>query len=61
MKRRGSRAHSFNVLPNSYYAAEPIERIDGSTFDWSWIFNSGPRSLDKGSFRKGMRRFVAVS
>jgi len=26
----------FNVLPNSYYAAEPIERFDGSVFDWSW-------------------------
>src|SRR6266850_5880219 len=35
----------FNVLPNSYYAAEPIERIDGSTFDWSWDFSTpGPRS-----------------
>jgi hypothetical protein len=26
----------FNVLPNSYYAAEPRERIDASAFDWSW-------------------------
>src|SRR5215470_2148530 len=26
----------FNVLPNSYYAAEPRERIDGSVLDWAW-------------------------
>src|SRR5205085_10317704 len=23
-------------LENSYYVAEPAERIDGSVFDWSW-------------------------
>ena len=35
----------FNVLPNSYYAAEPRERFDGSAFDWSWdTATSGPRS-----------------
>src|SRR5262249_35437348 len=35
----------FNVLPNSYYAAEPRERIDGSVFDWDWDApERGPRS-----------------
>jgi alpha-L-rhamnosidase len=35
----------FNVLPNSYYAAEPRERMDGSVFDWSWDAPApGPRS-----------------
>jgi alpha-L-rhamnosidase len=34
-----------NVLPDSYYAAEPIERMDASLFDWSWDADaSGPRS-----------------
>lgn len=26
----------WNFLPNSYYAAEPIERLDAALFDWSW-------------------------
>jgi hypothetical protein len=35
----------WNVLPNSYYAAEPIEKMDASRFDWSWDAPApGPRS-----------------
>ncbi len=34
-----------NLLPNSYYAAEPIEKMDGSLYDWSWDTPvAGPRS-----------------
>jgi hypothetical protein len=35
----------FNVLPNSYYAAEPRERMDASKFDWAWgALEKGPIS-----------------
>jgi len=35
----------WNFLPNSYYAAEPIERLDASLFDSSWDAETlGPRS-----------------
>ena len=35
----------WNVLPDSYYAAEPIEKMDASRFDWSWDApNPGPRA-----------------
>jgi len=34
-----------NFLPNSYFAAEPIERLDASAFDWSWdTATPGPRA-----------------
>jgi alpha-L-rhamnosidase len=35
----------WNFLPNSYYAAEPIEKFDASVIDWSWdAVTPGPRS-----------------
>ncbi len=35
----------WNFLPGSYYAAEPIERLDASLFDWFWdAATPGPRS-----------------
>jgi len=35
----------WNFLPNSYYAAEPIEKFDASVIDWLWdAVTPGPRS-----------------
>jgi hypothetical protein len=48
----------WNFLPNSYYAAEPIEKLAASAFDWSWdTATPAPFPLDESMLRR--RRHAA--